>query len=252
VGDLKGSLLAGKRILVTSGPTRAPIDAVRYIINKSSGRLGAEIAKAALAQGAEVTIIYGKGSVLPLAVGRKKKRTQLNLREIETVEDLMRILEQELKNKKYDVLLHCMAVLDYVPEEHWEGKISSQKRRLTLRLKRTPKVIERIKDWDPQVYLVGFKLESGVSLEELKRRAVDSLIRSRADLIVANDLRSIEQGRHKAFIINREGRIERVEEGKEEIARGLVKLLGVKLKERKKNVEREDNLSRSYRGNSSL
>ncbi|MGB5933691.1 MAG: phosphopantothenoylcysteine decarboxylase, partial [Anaerolineae bacterium] len=88
---VKRGKLSGKRVLVTSGPTRAPIDAVRYITNKSTGRLGALIAEEALREGAEVTYIYGKGSVLPQVA----ESASLRLVEVETVPELMERVREE-------------------------------------------------------------------------------------------------------------------------------------------------------------
>src|SRR5207302_4592494 len=75
-----------RRILVTSGPTRAPLDAVRFFTNKSTGRLGALIAEAAVQGGADVTFVYGRGSETPAARGGQ--RDHLRLVPVDTVDDL--------------------------------------------------------------------------------------------------------------------------------------------------------------------
>lgn len=218
---VKRGKLLGKRVLVTSGPTRAPIDAVRYITNKSSGRLGALIAEEALREGAEVTYIYGKGSVLPQVVGS----ASLRLVEVETVPELMERVREELEETNYHVIIHAMAVLDYVPEASREEKVPSGREEWQIRLVKTPKVIKMMRRLAPQAFLVGFKLEVGSREEELIDIAHRSLLANKADLVVANDLLQIERGNHVGYLVNPEGEVIARAEGKEEIARRLVEII---------------------------
>jgi phosphopantothenoylcysteine synthetase/decarboxylase len=218
VGDL-----LGKRILITSGPTRGPLDAVRYITNKSTGRLGVVLACEALSRGAGVTFIYGKGSLVPDAdeLG-SELASRLKLVEIETVSELMEAMRDELEGGQYDAVLHSMAVLDYVPEKYIEEKTRSGQDEWWIKLVRTPKVIKLIKELQPQTVLVSFKLEVNKSEEELIQTAHQSLLANKADLVLANDLYQIERGRHVGYIVNPEGDVEDVAEGKEEIAGKLL------------------------------
>ena len=215
--------LVGKRILITSGPTRGPLDAVRYITNKSTGRLGVILAREALFRGACVTFVYGKGSLLPEAdeLG-PEPFSRLKLVEIETVFELAEAMRDQLETERYDAVLHSMAVLDYVPERYIEEKTRSGQDEWWIKLVRTPKVIKLIKELQPQTLLVSFKLEVHKSEEELIRIAHQSLLANRADLVLANDLYQIEQGRHVGYIVNPAGEVEGVVEGKEEIARKLL------------------------------
>jgi len=221
---VKRGKLSGKKVLVTSGPTRAPIDAVRYITNKSTGRLGALIAEEALREGAEVTYIYGKGSVLPQVA----ESTSLRLVEVETVPDLMERVREELEETNYHVIIHSMAVLDYVPEAPREEKVPSGREEWQIGLIKTPKVIKMIRDLNPQAFLVGFKLEVGSREEELIGIAHRSLLANKADLVVANDLLQIERGNHVGYLVNPEGEVVARGEGKEEIARRLVEIIGIR------------------------
>ncbi len=216
--------LSGKRVLVTSGPTRAPLDAVRYITNKSTGRLGALIAEEALREGAEVTYIYGKGSVLPQVA----ECASLRLVEVETVPELMERVRQELEGTNYQAIIHSMAVLDYVPEFHREEKVPSGREEWQIRLVKTPKVIKMIRDLNPQAFLVGFKLEVGSGEEELIDIAHRWLLANKTDLVVANDLLQIERGNHVGYLVNPEGKVVARAEGKEEIARRLVEIIGIR------------------------
>lgn len=215
--------LIGKRILITSGPTRGPIDAVRYITNKSTGRLGVIIARQALLRGASVTFIYGKGSLTPDAEELGPEAfSRLRLVQIETVEELLEVMKGELEADQYDAVLHSMAVLDYVPDRYAEEKTRSGEEEWWVRLVRTPKVVRVVKELQPETMLVSFKLEVGKTKEQLIEAAHRSLVANRADLVLVNDLVEIEQGHHVGYMINPAGEVEGVAEGKEEIARKLL------------------------------
>ncbi|MGB9301148.1 MAG: phosphopantothenoylcysteine decarboxylase [Anaerolineae bacterium] len=223
--------LAGIRILITSGGTRGPIDAVRYIANKSTGRLGMLMASEALSRGADVTFVYGKDSLVPDAeVVGEEALSRLKLREIETIDELQAVMKQELQSNPFDAVLHCMAVLDYVPETYVEEKTPSGQKEWWIKLVRTPKVIKIIKELQPSSLLISFKLEVGKSREELVDAAYRSLVANGADLVLANDLRQIEQGRHVGYLVNRAGEVEAVAEGKEEIAQSLLDVVAMRAK----------------------
>jgi len=225
--------LAGVRILITSGGTRGPIDAVRYIANKSTGRLGMLMASEALSRGADVTLIYGRDSLVPdPEVVGEEALSHLRLREIETTDDLQIAMKQELQGKPFNAVLHCMAVLDYVPESYVEEKTPSGQDEWWIKLVRTPKVIRIIKELQPSTLLISFKLEAGKSREELVEAAHRSLLANGADLVLANDLRDIEQGHHLGYLVNQAGEVEAVAEGKEAIARLLIDAVAERVAER--------------------
>jgi phosphopantothenoylcysteine synthetase/decarboxylase len=232
---VEGSLedLAGKRILITSGPTRGPLDAVRYITNKSTGRLGVLLATEALCRGAEVTFVYGKGSLTPSSESLGGDAAdRLELIEIETVGDLLQVMNAELGAGQFDAVVHSMAVLDYVPEAFLEEKTRSGQDEWLVKLVRTPKVIKVIKKLQPSTVLVSFKLEVDKSREELVEAGFRSLLANEADLVLANDLRQVEQGRHVGYLVNQAGDVEAVAEGKEEIARLLLDAVAQRLEAR--------------------
>ena len=124
--------------------------------------------------------------------------------------------------KEHDVLIHSMAVSDYTPvymtnfnelensedfteflnKSNSESKISSASDYQVLFLKKTPKIISLIKQWNPNILLVGFKLLVNVSKEELFEVARTSLKRNQADLIVANDLSDISANQHIAYLVD--------------------------------------------------
>lgn len=218
--------LRGRKLLVTSGPTRAPLDAVRYISNKATGRLGALIAEEAIHRGAHVTYVYGRPAQVPIVRGHP--HDALTLIAVETIDDLVAVFRKELP-RGYDAVVHPMAVLDFQPDVVRQEKTGSGVTEWTVRLVPTPKVISLVKELAPATFLVGFKLEVGKPPEELQAIAYEFLRKNRADLVVANDLRDIEGGEHRGYFIAPDGSVVRTVSGKEAIARALVEYLDAHL-----------------------
>jgi len=220
------SLLKKKNVLITAGSTRGYLDAVRYITNTSTGRLGSEIAFEAMGRGAVVTYIYGADSLFPVIHGRSDlKASQLKLIEIETNNDLMKVLQEKLKNRKFDVIIHAMAVADYVPARAKQSKTSSQKKEWLVKLVKTPKVINIIRDSWPEAFLVGFKLEVNRTKDEIIRIARRFLAKSKSNLIVANDYKYISRNRHIAYMVTGDRKIPKPLKGKKAIARNIISYL---------------------------
>jgi phosphopantothenate-cysteine ligase len=212
-------------VVVTAGGTMAPIDDVRHIANASTGRFGAMIAEAALERGAHVWHLHAPGALQPFGrlarfdldspdpsaeIDRLRRLRErwLEVRDrchpvplIEgTVAEYGRKLEELLRLRPIDVAYLAMAASDFAPEPH-SGKLSSHAETLVLRCRRLPKVIESVRDWSPTTYLVGFKLLSHVDEAELIRQAGAAGVANRADLTVANDLRTVRAGRHVIHLV---------------------------------------------------
>jgi len=220
------SLLKKKNVLITAGSTRGYLDAVRYITNTSTGRLGSEIAFEAMGRGAVVTYIYGADSLFPVIHGRSDlKASQLKLIEIETNNDLMKVLQEKLKNRKFDAIIHAMAVADYVPARAKQSKTSSQKKEWLIKLVKTPKVINIIRASWPEALLVGFKLEVNRTKDEIIRIARRFLAKSKSNLIVANDYKYISRNRHIAYMVTGDRKIPKPLKGKKAIARNIISYL---------------------------
>ena len=209
IRKLHPKTLKGKRVLVTAGATREYIDPIRFITNASSGKMGVAIAEEADFRGAEVTLVRTKGSV-PSFVE--------NQIEVETVEEMLEAIEKELKTKKYDVVVLAAAVSDFRVKNRADTKIKSGKS-LTLELEPTPKIIDRVKELQPDVFLVGFKAET--SEEKLVEEARKQIERAKSDLVVANTLRAFGSEENEVFLITRNGvkRLPRME--KRELAERL-------------------------------
>jgi phosphopantothenoylcysteine decarboxylase/phosphopantothenate--cysteine ligase len=172
--------LIGKRVLVTGGPTRAYLDAFRYITNPSSGKMGVAIAQNALDRGAEVALVYGPGSAKP-PVGVK-------VIDILGTDDMLVAVQKELGSKKYDTAILSAAAADYGASDRKMEKTPSGKDEWTIVLKPLPKVIENVKKVDADVFLVGFKAEFDLTDEELIQRSYGRMVEAGMDLIVANDV----------------------------------------------------------------
>ncbi|MHA1556958.1 MAG: bifunctional phosphopantothenoylcysteine decarboxylase/phosphopantothenate--cysteine ligase CoaBC [Candidatus Heimdallarchaeota archaeon] len=173
----------GKRIVVTAGPTRAWIDDIRFITNPSSGRMGIEIALEAASRGAEVILLLGPTSLI---VSNK----DINVISIETVDDLVSEIK---KMKEIDAFISAAAIGDYQVEKE-DGKISSLKSDLNLKLTPTPKIIDIVRKKYPKIKIVGFKAEVDISEKELISRAVKSMKKNNLDLVVANLVNKPQQG----------------------------------------------------------
>jgi len=223
--------LAGKRLVITSGPTRANLDAVRFISNRSTGRLGARIAVEALDRGAQVALVAGPESIVPAQSDLPADAwDRLRILPIEAVADLMETLQRELTgDAPPDAVVHAMAVLDYVPESASDEKTPSGRNGWEIRLVKAPKVIRSIKEWAPKAFLVQFKLEIAKSDERLREIALASLMANHADLVVANDLQRIRDEEHPALIIAPDGTVLARPGTKTEIAAQLCDILAQKL-----------------------
>jgi phosphopantothenoylcysteine synthetase/decarboxylase len=220
------SLLKKKNILITAGSTRGYLDPVRYITNTSTGRLGSEIALRAMGRGAVVTYICGADSLFPVIHDRNDiKDSQLKLIEIETNNDLIKVLQGKLKNRKFDAIIHAMAVADYVPARAKQGKMSSRKEEWLVKLVKTPKVINIIRTAWPEAFLVGFKLEVNRTKDEIIKIARRFLTKSKANLIVANDYKYISRNRHIAYMVTGDRKIPKPLKGKKAIAENIISCL---------------------------
>ncbi|ASJ07236.1 bifunctional phosphopantothenoylcysteine decarboxylase/phosphopantothenate--cysteine ligase CoaBC [Thermococcus pacificus] len=211
IKKLHPKTLAGKRVLVTAGATREYIDPIRYITNASSGKMGVALAEEAELRGAEVTLIKTRGSVSSFVE---------NQIEVETVEEMLAAIENELKAKKYDVVVLAAAVSDFRVKEKADVKIKSGKP-LTLELEPTPKIIDRVKELQPDTFLVGFKAETGLSEEELIAAARKQIERAGSDLVVANTLSAFGSEENEVLLVTGDSVKRLPKMGKRELAERL-------------------------------
>ncbi|MGE5279377.1 MAG: phosphopantothenoylcysteine decarboxylase [Deltaproteobacteria bacterium] len=182
--------LGGKTILITAGPTWAPIDDVRVVSNVSSGELGCRLARAAAREGMKTDVFLGAATYPFAARGVRVARFRY-------FDELARLIETGLRRRQYDVILHAAAVSDFLPERT-RGKISSTAGSAVLRLRRAPKLAARLRALNPKALLVLFKLEAGVSDAVLLARARRAMAQTGADLVVAN---RFARGGYRGFIL---------------------------------------------------
>ncbi len=191
----RGEDLAGKRIVVTAGGTQEPIDPVRHIGNRSSGKMGYAIAEAARDRGAEVKLITAPTS-LPEPVG-------IEVSQIRTAAQMKEAVSKAVAQA--DALNMAAAVADYQPKSVAEAKIKKETPSLTLELIRTPDILTEVKG---NFLKVGFAAES----EDIVANAKLKLVKKQLDLIVANDITDPSSGfgadTNKVTLIDRDGNIE--------------------------------------------
>ncbi len=188
--------LAGKRIVVTAGGTQEVIDPVRYVGNRSSGKMGYAVAEAARDRGAEVRLISAP-TALPEPVGI----------EVTSIESAVEMKTAVTKSTaQADALIMVAAVADYRPKSAAKGKIKKEKTAgLTLELIKTPDILAEVKG---DFVKVGFAAES----EDLLANAKEKLTKKQLDLIVANDITAADSGfgadTNKVILISRDGKVE--------------------------------------------
>jgi len=171
------SNLLGKKVLVSAGSTYEAIDKVRGITNRSSGKMGVEIAKESFKRGAEVTMLCGNMET--------RVPKLFHVVEAESTGNMGEALQKLVPEN--DVFVSAAAVSDFTVDSQGRDKISSDAD-LTLKLKRAPKIISSVKDINSDIFLVGFKAEYRVSDEELVESARRRMEESHANLMVANDV----------------------------------------------------------------
>lgn len=166
--------LLGKKVLISAGPTVEPIDPVRYISNRSSGKMGYALAKAAVNRGAEVTLVSGAVNIAPPAV---KTFVSVN-----TAEEMYQALDTALKDT--DILIMAAAVADYRLAEPSKDKIKKHEDVMTLQLVKNPDILKMLGEKKEHRFFVGFAAET----KDLETNAKEKLINKNLDMIVANDV----------------------------------------------------------------
>jgi len=171
--------LVKEKIIVTAGPTREYLDPIRFISNRSSGKMGYAITRAALRRSAEVTLISGP-SLLSQPRGVK-------FISVETAVDMFDAVNQELPSST--VLVMSAAVSDFMPAEKAEEKIDKSEE-LLLRLRQTPDIISEIGKREDRPFIIGFAAETGSKIERARKK----LKEKNMDMIILNDVTKAGSG----------------------------------------------------------
>ncbi len=167
-------LLAGSRLLVTAGPTREAIDPVRYISNRSSGRMGLAIANAAVEAGASVTVVCG-----PVTLAKPERA---EVAEVLSARDMYNAVMQRVADT--DIFISAAAVADYSLESVAAQKIKKTDTELALRLQKNPDILAEVAALESPPFTVGFAAET----ENLEQNAQEKLTRKKLDMIAANQV----------------------------------------------------------------
>jgi phosphopantothenoylcysteine decarboxylase/phosphopantothenate--cysteine ligase len=212
--------LAGVDLLITAGPTREPIDAVRVLTNRSSGRMGVALALAARDLGAGVRLLAGAGVTPPPGVASER---------FETAADLGALLDR--RAPEADAVWHAAAVSDFRPTSVAAGKLDRRQGGLHLDLEAVPDLAAGMARRDGRPYLVIFAAERTADLEARARR---KLSEKGADAVVANPIDEaglgMEVQRNRALVLSRLGlRREFGPQDKESLARELLLTLAPEL-----------------------
>ncbi len=219
--------LEGRRVLVTAGPTIEYIDPVKIITNRSSGKMGIAVARAAAARGAEVTLVYGPGTAAPPANVRTIR--------VERTGEMRDAVVQELQ-EGHDVIVATAAAQDFTVEPSAEDKLRHSAP-VGIKLTPAPRVLDGVRELAPDAFVIGFKAEVNVSDEQLLKAAEAKLTESQLDMVVANDLARSGAGfgtdTNDVIIFTGSGN-QRVKGSKLEIANAILDAAAEKLRGRGK------------------
>ncbi len=218
--------LKHKKVLITAGPTRGPIDPVRYISNFSTGELGVRLAHELYIRGAEPTLVYGPGSVLP--------HSFYPVISVITPQEMLEAVLSQLQYQKYHAAIFSAAVLDHVPTQVHDVKLSSTQN-LEVQFTPTPKIIREVdqvtrhscENISKGLFKIGFKLEWKKSEEELAQLGMNALDSMNVECVVMNDLFKIKEEVHPALLLDRRGTSQKLHTKKEIIEALIQKLENV-------------------------
>jgi phosphopantothenoylcysteine decarboxylase/phosphopantothenate--cysteine ligase len=210
----RGGPLLGRRVLITAGPTRECIDPVRFVSNRSSGKMGFAVAHAARGAGADVVLVSGPVA-LPTPPGVERV-------EVESAADMLAAVLREVE--RADIFISTAAVADYRPTQTYEHKIKKTSEHMDLSMERTTDIVGAVAARAQRPFVVGFAAET----ENVEQNARSKLLKKNLDMIAANEV-----GTDKAFdcednhlvVLWRSGRRELGRASKATLAQRLIALI---------------------------
>jgi phosphopantothenoylcysteine decarboxylase/phosphopantothenate--cysteine ligase len=168
--------MAGKKVLVTAGPTREALDPVRYLSNRSSGKMGYAIAKMAMLRGADVTLVSGPVNI--------PAPPFVKVVPVESAEDMFQAVK--VAADEQDIFIKAAAVADYRPETVSEDKIKKKEGEMSIPLNRTTDIIKYLGEHKKEgQFICGFSMET----KDMLKNSKDKLEKKKMDLIVANNVK---------------------------------------------------------------
>jgi phosphopantothenoylcysteine decarboxylase/phosphopantothenate--cysteine ligase len=218
--------LAGRHVVVTAGPTYEDIDPVRFIGNRSSGRMGFAVAAAAAAAGARVSLVAGPVRLeTPAGVERVDVRSAAEMRDAALA-----------LARTADAFIGVAAVADYAPVRRAEQKVKKGAARQTLELAATPDIVAEVAALDGGPLTVGFAAET----ENLKQHALEKLSRKRLAMIAANRVGveggGFESERNEILLLSADGERNLGSGSKQELARLLIGAVAERLHDAKRGM----------------
>ncbi len=220
------SLLHTKKVVITAGPTVEPIDPVRFISNRSSGKMGYALADAALEAGAQVTVISGPTHL--------QENSRINYIQVETAEQMNQAAVTQCADA--NLFIAAAAVADYKPIKVADQKIKKNDATLSIEFERTADILQNIKQAHANLFCVGFAAET----ENLIEHASTKLQNKSIDMIIANQVGIEDQGFDSDFnaveIISNKGITSVDRSRKTELARIIIKNIANQLKQEQTNV----------------
>lgn len=215
-------LLDGKTVLITAGPTREPIDPVRYITNRSSGKMGYAMANAAAAEGARVILVSG-----PVSLADPRG---VEVHHVETAEEMYAATHAQIAGA--DLFIGAAAVADYRPAAAAEQKIKKNDESMAIDMVRSKDILASVAALDPPPFTVGFAAET----ENLREYALDKLERKRLDMIIANRVgrnRGFDHDENTVCVYTPDGHQSFPMTAKKELARDLIDVIAARYAQEK-------------------
>lgn len=209
--------LAGCKLLVTAGPTREPIDPVRFITNRSSGKMGYAVAKAARDLGAEVTLVSGPVNLAP--------PKNIPCISVETAQQMLEACQDVVQHA--DIFIATAAVADYTPAEVATQKIKKSANELSLALTKTTDILATLSLANPQLFSVGFAAETNDVLSYARSK----LERKGLQMVAANlvgEGKAFDQATNALEVVWRGGSTSLPEMNKQQLAHELMKLISAR------------------------
>ena len=213
----------GLRVLVTAGPTVEHIDPIKFITNRSSGKMGIAIVRAAANRGAKVTLIFGAGTDEP--------PSGVNVVRVRTTAEMRNAFEQELAGH-YDIIVSTAAPQDFTVERPAEKKLKHTEP-VEIKLIPAPRVLDVARGLAPKAFIVGFKAEYQTTDEQLLEAANSKLHENELDMVVANDVSrpgaGFAEDTNDVIIVTSSGQ-KRMRSSKAEIANAILDTAIAKLR----------------------
>lgn len=198
--------LTERNILIIGGSTAEPVDDVRVITNRSSGKTAVALAKTAFHRGGNVTLWYGES--------KEHVPPYISTTRFTSIHDVIK-LTRETDMSSFDIILVCAALPDYLPEKT-PGKITSQQKNLKILLNPAPRVLPQLRNLSPNAQLIGFKVETHQNM--LITKAKKLLKDNTLDYVIANTVQTFEKDAAEIWVLDKSGTIHHFKGEKEDLA----------------------------------